>query len=215
MSVEGDGLCISSSIPLSVRVIVGQTFYIGNGDLALEVKEIGDVSYTFYFTFLRISSTWNAWTRTIWPQVRSFTCQEEMSTFTAQLKLMRKILKILFSEAKELILSRCHSWGRLKRFKRLEKFLELKEHTSKSLQKLRIMKVLKTLIPSCKFLMVSSLWEKFLDWSSQQKRFSLLKNGWPGEQTLPLRQWSSLQTSLIPWKLAWESKNPSASTLQV
>jgi len=57
MSVEGDGLCISSSIPLSVRVIVGQTFYIGNGDLALEVKEIGDVSYIFYFIFLRILST--------------------------------------------------------------------------------------------------------------------------------------------------------------
>ena len=51
MSVEGDGLCIASSIPLSVRVTVGQTFYIGNGDLACEVKEIGDVSCNFYFIF--------------------------------------------------------------------------------------------------------------------------------------------------------------------
>jgi pyruvate kinase len=45
MSVEGDGLRIASSIPLSVRVSVGQTIFIGNGDLACEVKAIGDVSY--------------------------------------------------------------------------------------------------------------------------------------------------------------------------
>jgi pyruvate kinase len=44
MSVEGDGLCIASSIPLSVRVSVGQTFFIGSGALACEVKDVGDVS---------------------------------------------------------------------------------------------------------------------------------------------------------------------------
>ena len=55
MSVEGDGLCIASSIPLSVRVTAGQTFYIGNGDLACEVKDIGDVSYILISNFYRIS----------------------------------------------------------------------------------------------------------------------------------------------------------------
>ena len=52
MTVEGDGLCIASSIPLPVRVSVGQTFYIGNGDLACEVKSLGDVSYHFNLSFL-------------------------------------------------------------------------------------------------------------------------------------------------------------------
>lgn len=60
MTVEGDGLCIASSIPLSVRVSVGQTFYIGNGDLACEVKEVGDVSFNFFYRFFRISFKSNA-----------------------------------------------------------------------------------------------------------------------------------------------------------
>jgi pyruvate kinase len=52
MTVEGDGLQIASSIPLSVRVSVGQTFYIGNGDLACEVKSVGDVSYISFLIFM-------------------------------------------------------------------------------------------------------------------------------------------------------------------
>lgn len=54
MTVEGDGLQIASSIPLSVRVSVGQTFYIGDGALACEVKTVGDVSYNFPFLFFMI-----------------------------------------------------------------------------------------------------------------------------------------------------------------
>ena len=60
MTVEGDGLQIASSIPLSVRVSVGQTFYIGNGNLACEVKTVGDVSYISIFILYRISSTSSA-----------------------------------------------------------------------------------------------------------------------------------------------------------
>ena len=56
MSVEGDAQQIASSIPLSVRLSVGQIFYIGNGELACDVTEIGDVSNTLNFDHIyRIS----------------------------------------------------------------------------------------------------------------------------------------------------------------
>jgi len=86
-------------------------------------------------------------------QMKSFTYQESTLTFLVQLKLMRKTLRISFLEARELILSQFHLLGKQRRFKRLEKFLALKELTSKFSLRLRTTKVLKTLIPSFKFLM--------------------------------------------------------------